>query len=197
MDFKVDDRVRIKIGAVDMSCVHSERMRKYEGENGTIEEVKTIAGGTYYRVFGLYWASEAVEPATPPVCIPKPTWRIIIEGDETTSRAKYITGKKVIKTVSAKRHPDDKHNVGVAAKVLVDRLFPGAAKEEDPKYFTGRVVCVKSRFDDVLSVGKIYKCDNGKLVCNMDHIKILKIVSVEELNSRNRNYFEFLEIKED
>lgn len=152
---------------------------------------------------GFCWHESILEPITPPVCIPKPTWRIVIEGDENTSRAKYIMGKKVIKEVSAKRYHNDKHDPAMAARALMAKMFPDTAKPDDPpKYFTGRVVCVERPEGVALTVGKIYEikdgemrsdkflhCERGWLICGVE--------SVENLNSRVKDGVKFIEIKED
>lgn len=213
MDFKVGDRVRIKIGAVDMSPLHNNMMRPLEGKFGTIEEIlsngdcRVSCGVNYDHMW--WWKPCALEPITPTVCIPKPTWRIIIEGDENTSRAKYITGKEVVKEVSAKRYHKDKHDPGMAARALMAKMLPEAEKKEEPtKYFTGRMVCVwKSKFVGYpVTIGKIYDVKDGVFAFDdgdkyprppLGKIVSGKIVSVREFNKIHEHHFKFIEIKED
>lgn len=202
--FKVGDRVRIKIGAVDVDLLlHVPEMRYLEGCLGTIKEIGALSGNCRVQADGdeeyWWWKPCALEPVDYPVCIPKPTWRIIIEGDENTSRAKYIVGKKVIKEASAKRHPDDRHSISVATRVLVDRLFGDTAKPDDPpKYFTGKVVCVEAD-TCMFEKGRIYdfSLNGGRgynyLTCNT--ILGSPAKSVEEINQRLVS--KFMEIKED
>ena len=200
MVFAVGDRVRIKIGAVDMHSMHVAAMRHYEGGLGTI--VRISADTCNYKVAAdgdgvcWWWSSCALEPAVSSACTPKPTWRIIIEGDENMSRAKYIEGKKVIKEVFAKRYYKDKHDPAMAARALIGKMFPEAKEPEKPKYFTGRVVCVECPERLALTVGKIYEVKNGEMDCDEKYAGISMVTSVENLNSRCKDGVKFIEIKE-
>ena len=205
MDFKVGDRVRIKIGAVDMSPLHNDMMRPLERKIGTIEEIlrngdcRVSCGVDYGDTW--WWRPCALEPVASAVCVPKPTWRIIIEGDENTSRAKYITGKEVIKEASAKRYHKDKHDPAMAARALIGKMFPEEKEPEKPKCFTGRVVCVECPKEIALTVGKVYEVKDGAmrsdafLLCESGWA-ISGITSVENLNSRVKKGVKFIEIKE-
>ena len=197
MDFKVGDRVRIKMGAVNMCSLHVPEMRCLEGRSGTI--VNALAEGRAFKVAvddyegkSWWWRSTALEP----VCTPNLTWRIIIEGDGNTSRAKYIVGKKVVKEASAKRYYSDKHDPAMAARATIGKMFPEEKKPENPKYFTGRVVCVECPNGIRLTVGKIYKIDEGHMICDQKLVEIRDITSVENLNSRVKKGVKFIEIKE-
>lgn len=201
--FKVGDRVRIKIGAVDMGLPHVSTMRCLEGRFGIIVEIDAQTGNCHVAADGdglfWWWKACALEPIDYSVCIPKPTWLILIAGDENTSRAKYVEGKKVIKEVSAKRHPDDRHSISVATRVLVDRLFGDTAKPDDPpKYFTGKVVCVKAEtcafekgriYDFSLNGGRGYNHFTGGTILYSP------ARNVEEINQKFVS--KFIEIKED
>ena len=197
MDFKVGDRVRIKMGAVNMYSLHVPEMRCLEGRSGTI--VIALAEGRAFKVAvddyegkSWWWRSTALEP----VCTPNLTWRIIIEGDKNTSRVKYIEGKKIVKEASAKRYHKDKHDPAMAARALIGKMFPEEKKPEKPKYFTGRVVCVECPNGIRLTVGKIYKIDEGHMICDQKLVEIRDITSVENLNSRVKKGVKFIEIKE-
>lgn len=180
-----------------MCALHTDYMSRYEGKTGVITN-NTPAYGAF-EVFGFWWIDRALEPVDPRVCIPKPTWRIIIEGDENTSCTKYIVGKKVIKEVSAKRYHKDAHDPGMAAAALIGKMFPHTAeKPEPPKYFTGKAVCVRpSKYTDLVK-GKIYdfslndgRGDNrlgGTVLCS-------PAKDIKEINRRTDS--EFIEIKED
>lgn len=204
MEFKVGDRVRIKIGAVAMGFPHTNTMICYEGKEGVVCGKSKIAYGVKMECDPLHewwWLKHAVEPVMES-SIPKPTWRIIIEGDKNTSRAKYIEGKKIVKEASAKRYHKDKHDPAMAARALIGKMFPGAEKkEEPPKYFTGRVVCVECPKEIALTVGKVYEVKDGAmhsdrfLFCENGYM-IIGITSVENLNSRVKEGVKFIEIKE-
>lgn len=200
MDFKVGDRVRIKIGAVDMHSMHVEEMRQFEGRLATVIRISADTRNCKVSVNGYgecwWWNSCALEPAFSSAPVAKPTWRIIIEGDENISCAKYIAGKKVIKEVYAKRYYKDKHDPAMAARALMEKMFSEAKEPEKPKYFTGRVVCVECHERLALTVGKIYEVKNGEIDCDEKHMGIFKVTSVENLNSRCKNVVKFIEIKE-
>ncbi len=199
MKYKVGDKVRIKEGAVEMGCPHIPSMKCYEGKSGSVQDVhqdtRTASVAVDSKLLPLWWRFDALEPI---YSSDKPTWRIIIEGDENTSRAKYIIGKKVIKEVSAKRYHKDKHDPAMAARALIGKMFPDAesAEPEPPKYFTGRVVCVERPNGVWLTVGKIYKVTDGVMECDEKYVEIEKLTSVENLNSRCKKGVKFIEIKE-
>ena len=200
--FKVGDRVRVKMGlrpgCKDSPVWVAPSMCEKSGKTLTIDDY--YGEGCYtMKECGFCWHESILEPINPPVCIPKPTWRIIIEGDENTSRAKYITGKKVIKEVSAKRYHTDKHDPAMAARALTAKMFPDTAKPDDPpKYFTGKVVCVEAD-TCMFEKGRIYdfSLNGGRgynyLTCNT--ILGSPAKSVEEINQRLVS--KFIEIKED
>lgn len=198
MKFKVGDRVRIKSGAADMGAPHVECMREFEGETGVVVKLSETS---YYVKMDCdpwccwWWLKRAVEPASEEA-VPKPTWRIIIEGDGNTSRAKYVVGKSVVKEASANRYYKDKHDPAMAARALIGKMFPEEKKPEKPKYFTGRVVCVECPNGIRLTVGKIYKIDEGHMICDHKLVEIRDITSVENLNSRVKKGVKFIEIKE-
>lgn len=206
MGFKVGDRVRIKTGAVDMGLPHPPAMRCLEGCLGTIKIISAHTGDCRVQMDGdevcWWWSPRALEPIDYSVYIPKPTWRIIIEGDENTSRAKYVVGKKVIKETTAKRYHKDKHDPAMAARALIGKMFPETEKKEEPqKYFTGKVVCVECPEGVGLAVGKIYEVKDG--VMRSDKFFRLEfgwtisgIKSVENLNSKVKKGIKFIEIKE-
>jgi hypothetical protein len=183
-----------------MDSLHAPGMRCLEGRLGTIEETVACTDGCSVKVDGdelcWWWRACALEPVDCPVYIPKPTWRIIIEGDGNTSRAKYVVGKSVVKEASAKRYHKDKHDPAMAARALIGKMFPEEKKPEKPKYFTGRVVCVQRPEGVWLTVGKIYEVNDGTMACDMKHVDIDKVTSVENLNARVKKGVKFIEIKE-
>lgn len=63
------------------------------------------------------------------------------------------TGKKAV----AKCHPDDEFDFMVGAKLALERL----SQPDEPKYYNGKVVCVKSLMSS-LTVGKIYNVKDGQ-----------------------------------
>lgn len=84
-----------------------------------------------------------------------------------------------------------------AARALIEKMFPEAKKkEEPPKYFTGRVVCVERPEGVWFTVGKIYEIKDGVMGCDEKYVNIEKITSVENLNARVKKGVKFIEIKE-
>lgn len=200
MEFKVGDRVRIKIGAARMGFPQTAYMSRFEGNTGVVISLGVHSDTCGVRIDGIpdkkwWWQARALEPVTE-ANIPKPTWRIIIEGDENTSRAKYIVGKTVVKEASAKRYHKDKHDPAMAAAVLVNKMFPDEKEPEKPKYFTGRVVCVECPEGIRLTVGKIYEINDGRMECDQKFVEIEKITSVKDLISKCKPGIKFIEIKE-
>ena len=63
------------------------------------------------------------------------------------------TGKNAV----AKCHPDDEFDFMVGAKLALERL----SQPDEPKYYNGKVVCVKS-ITPSLTVGKIYEVKDGQ-----------------------------------
>lgn len=201
MGFSVGDRVRIRIGAVDMDTLHVEEMRQFEGRLGTVVRIGANTCNCKVSVDGngecWWWKSHALEPAVSSAPIPSPAWRIIIEGDENMCYAKYIAGKKVIKEVFAKRYYKDKHDPAMAARALIGKMFPEAKEPEKPKYFTGKAVCVEAN-TCVFEKGRIYdfSLNGGCGYNNITGNTILgsPVKSVEEINRRLAS--KFIEIKE-
>ncbi len=122
--------------------------------------------------------------------------KIVITTDGKETLARLYEGNKVIKTAVAKCHPDDAFDFMVGAKYAFERLITPI--EEEPKYFKGKAVCVKSNSRN-LTVGKIYdfSVNDGRGESNRG-MKIVSIpcASVDDINKAFNGRVEFLEIKE-
>lgn len=202
MKYKVGDKVRIRSDLVAGKDYGGWRCTKSMADlGGKIFEVITareLSEG-YYLSCGLLcvFTDTMLEPVMES-SIPKPTWRIIIEGDGNTSRAKYVVGKKIVKEASANRYYKDKHDPAMAARALIGKMFPETAKTDDPpKHFTGKAVCVKANtcmfekgriYDFSLNGGRGYNDRTGNTVLNTP------AKSVEEINQKLAS--KFIEIKE-
>ena len=202
MKYKIGDKVRIRSDLVAGKEYGGRRCTKSMADlGGKIFEVITareLLEG-YYLSCGLLcvFTDTMLEPVSEEA-VPKPTWRIIIEGDGNTSRAKYVVGKSVVKEASAKRYHKDKHDPAMAARALIGKMFPEAEKkEEPPKYFTGKVVCVEAN-TCMFEKGRIYyfSLNGGRGYNDRTGNTILSTPakSVEEINQRLAS--KFIEIKE-
>lgn len=202
MKYKVGDKVRVRsdlvVGRLYGVWPFTRTMSEIAGKVVEIKRVSDLRGAYMLKdIVGEYWyTDEMLEPVHDVVFIPKPTWRIIIQGDENTSQARYIVGGRVVKEASAKRYHKDKHDPAMAARALIGKMFPEEKKPEKPKYFTGRVVCVERPEGVWLTVGKIYEVNDGVMGCDEKYVEIDKITSVENLNSRVKKGVKFIEIKE-
>jgi hypothetical protein len=63
----------------------------------------------------------------------KPTYQIVIESNGDTTTAKMFVNGKEVKTSTAKRNPNDKHDWKMAANVAFDRLWQKQEKREEKK----------------------------------------------------------------
>lgn len=205
MKYKIGDKVKIrsdlKAGEDYDGWDCTVGMAKLGGKIFEVITAKEQWGG-YYLNCGLFcvFTDAMLEPVMES-SIQKPTWRIIIEGDENTSRAKYVVGKNVVKEASANRYYKDEHDPAMAARALIGKMFPEEKEPEKPKCFTGRVVCVECPKEIALTVGKVYEVKDGAmrsdafLLCESGWA-ISGISSVENLNSRVKKGVKFIEIKE-
>lgn len=206
MEFKVGDKVKIrsdlKLNFPYGGWHFIDSFAHLRGKTVTIRGTRVYGTDAYFiNESSGFFTEEMFEPVRDTVSIPKPTWRIIIEGDENTSRAKYVVGKNVVKEASANRYHKDKHDPAMAARALIGKMFPEEKEPEKPKYFTGRVVCVECPKEIELTVGKVYEVKDGAmrsdgfLFCESGWV-LRGIESVENLNSRFKKGVKFIEFKE-
>lgn len=90
--------------------------------------------------------------------------KIVITTDGTETLARLYEGGKVVKSATAKCHPQDAFDAYIGAKIAFDRLLERPLAEE-PKFFSGKAVCVKcesTRKFKEFTVGKIYEFVDGK-----------------------------------
>lgn len=85
--------------------------------------------------------------------------KIVITTDGKTTTAKMYRDKQLVEVQTTKCHPDDRFDFKVGARVAFDRLV--GEKKEEPKYYNGKVVCVKTRVPCGLRNGKIYTFIDG------------------------------------
>lgn len=191
MEFKVGDRVRV---IKQYRCTP-------EGCVGTVKDRVTYSYVVEFDepcVLGIY-SGDSNTKAGRIHWIPK--WRlervgtiadqkIVITHDGKTTTATLYDGKKVVKRAESKCHPDDEFDFVVGAKLAVERLS-GKSK---PKYFTGKVVCIKST-DDGFRQGKVYDVTDGELVGY--HRWVKRCTSVKHINDVFGGVYEFIELVKD
>ena len=115
----------------------------------------------------------------------KQTIVIYRDGNSVIAKDK-VTGKKAV----AKYHPDDDFMVG--AKLASERL----SQPDEPKYYNGKVVCVKS-FTQSLTVGKIYNVKDGKLKDDDGNVMPLDTGRIKSFEDFDKYFIsEFIEIVE-
>lgn len=160
--FKVGDRV---IGRKECNEKYAITV---EGWIGTVTDVEGdyiyvdgagSAGGLGFRVHSDYFD------------LADNNQKIVITRCGAETIAKLYEGKKVVKTASAKCCSSDTFDFNIGAKIAVDRLLgvEKAEKEETPKYYNGKVVCVERGCKgsipiNALTVGKVYTVTDGRLI---------------------------------
>ena len=190
--FKVGDKVVIrddlqnyeKFGTLTVT----QSMRDMHGKTSTITDVFFDGDTVYqldrYRISGSPWlwcndcfsSSKASYPVT------------VITTDGTTTTATLREGKRTIRTATAKCSPADTFDYATGAKLAFDRLFTEVteAAPEPPKqkYYTGKVVCVKSGYP-WWTVGKVYDIMDGTITAD-DGDKYSGYISAEDARHAGR-----------
>lgn len=91
-----------------------------------------------------------------------PTEKIVITRDHKTTTATLYRGdEKVVAT--ARCAPEDKFDFMVGAKLAMERLD---AEINKPKYYDGKVVCIKTAYPHGWTVGKVYEVKDGVITTN-------------------------------
>ena len=160
MKYKVGDKVRI-VSEWDNSCHQNNegKMDKWLGKNMTIRAIyygrsyKMKEDETEHHGDGWLWNENCIAGLA---CEKK----IVITSDGEKTLARLYDGKKVVKTATAKCSPDDKFDFETGATIAFDRLFKKYEKKEEPKYFSGKAVCVDKYIG--FTVGKIYEFVDGQ-----------------------------------
>ena len=199
--FKIGDRVKV----VNPAYHFKERFR---GTEFTIESYNPNGKKTFhephYGVGGTYvWQESELELVT--------NSKIVIthDGKTTTATMYKEDGSKEVAT--ARCAPEDKFDFPVGAKLAMERLMAKVTgsepKEEPPKYWTGRVVCIQTDNDahaKSFDVGRIYKVDNGKFTDNLNRVRPVssdRVSSPEDLTAESGYFsdwaYKFIPIVED
>ena len=181
MKYKVGDKVRVRrnlkdgleYGGVYCNC----SMVTLGGKVGTIRRVSTDDIGAYKLYeHDCWWSDEMLEP----IC----TEKIVVTTDGVTTTAKKYDGKNIIKEAKAVCSKDDEFNFEVGAKLAMERLM----KEDKPKLYNGKVVCVDPNGISGYTKGRIYQFKDGT-TCTDECVPIFygkhKLRNFEELQSNS------------
>lgn len=155
MKYKIGDRVVVKSGNI-------EYIFPVAGKTGTIIGVMDWYHHPYRVDFGnglTIWC-EVRDYA--PV-----EQKIVITANGKVVTARLYEGNKTVKESTAKCCPEDIFDFNVGAEIAFNRLVGKPCGEEapKPKYYSGKVVCVKSDDRD-FTVGKVYEIQDGKFIDN-------------------------------
>lgn len=160
--FKVGDKVRILDGSKieNYTGGYAVGMMEYTGRIFTVWNVIAYSRGRFgyhMKEVTYTWDERALE-----LVYEKPHWKVVItpNGDKTTG--KLYDGTKIVKEVSTLKSPRDEYSREEAIKVICERLTEKPEeKEEPPKLYNGKVVCVDDGENEDYTVGKIYQFMNG------------------------------------
>lgn len=186
MKFKVGDRVKVKIFEKrPFGWANCGSMDHLMGKVLEVKEVTPMNSLVIYdekhkRTWCLL--SSEVEPVNETI--------VIYRKDNTVTALNKATGDKAV----AKCNPADKFDFMTGAKLAFERLTEISPVSHKKPLYSGKVVCIRSRHDFVLTVGKIYEFKDGALIMN-DGIKSSVYESLDDFHKKNPHY-EFLEVVE-
>jgi hypothetical protein len=201
--FNAGDKVKILDGSKIKNYIGGWAipMELYVGQTATVRSVHyDWVRGWYYRLelTGLCrdckWDERGLEKA----CRTKDgaDQKIVIYRSGQSVIAKdYSTGK----TAEAKCSPADEFDFHTGAKLAFTRLVDPDREAkpnvpEKPKYYTGKVVCVKAHFPHMWTPGKVYTIIDGETKDNCGDIRE-KITSPAQMSAVTDPRNEFIEYK--
>ena len=208
--FKVGDKVRYLTPTVG-------GVKSLRGLTGTIKYVNDIGAKVAFKtdrgvqVYAL-GNEEMIKVNNAPVTTTPTTpremandknnvWAISIHParfDREQTVADLIVNGRIVDTITVSRwHEEDKYDIGVAAYEAIKQMFDikdkkierAADNETAPKWFNGKVVCVKGNM--YFSTGKIYDVVEGVLIDNVG-VQFCYFTDVDDMN--NRMSAKFIEV---
>ena len=188
--FKVGDKVKL-IG--DKDSVNTKRCEY--GEIATIREVDNKCSYPYTmeKPFNVHIWRDTELKLVERVNNPK----IVI----TTDGVKYVTAKlyegDTVKVAEAKCAPEDTFDFMVGAKLACERLSPKKEEPPKPKYYNGKVVCVKAKYTSFWTPGKIYEITEGDVADNRGKYRGFHITCVEDARHMGDPFNEFIPLVEE
>ena len=208
--FKVGDKVRYLTPTVG-------GVKSLRGLTGTIKYVNDIGAKVAFKtdrgvqVYAL-GNEEMIKVNNAPVTTTPTTpremandknnvWAISIMPapfDRERTVADLIVNGRIVDTITVSRwHEEDEYDIGVAAYEAIKQMFDikdkkierAADNETAPKWFNGKVVCVKGNM--YFSTGKIYDVVEGVLIDNVG-VQFCYFTDVDDMN--NRMSAKFIEV---
>ena len=149
--FKVGDKVKVT------NADKHHWKKKYIGDIYTIDRINPNGMRTFSEPhYGVAEPCDYVFLESELELLP--TEKIVVTHDyQTTTATLYRGDEKVVAT--ARCAPEDKFDFMVGAKLAMERLND----EINPKYYNGKVVCIKASTDH-WTVGKVYKVTDGLIM---------------------------------
>ena len=205
--FKVGDKVRYltpTVGGVK-SLRGLTGTIKYVNDMGAEVAFKTTNGVKNYALANYEMIKVNNAPVTTTPTTPREmandkdnVWAISIMPapfDRERTVADLIVNGRIVDTVTVSRwHEEDKYDIGVAAYEAIKQMFDikdkkiekVADNETTPKWFNGKVVCVKGNLS--FTTGRIYDVVDGALIDNVGD-EFYYFTDVNDMNSRMKAQF--------
>ena len=200
MNYKVGDKVIIRKwddmekefgldsdGDIKAKCCFVKSMREYCGKEMIIERYR---GNGLFNMVGtnFNFSEDTFEK--------KLHQKIVITTDGKETLARLYDGDKVVKKATAKCSPDDTFDFNVGAKLAFERLTE--KKEEPPKYYNGKAVCIETKPYFAYTVGKVYEFKDGLTTINngCTVYRNEPVKSIDEWNKLHGSFAKMLEIVE-
>lgn len=205
--FKVGDKVRYLTPTVG-------GLKSLRGLTGTIRYVndigaevvfKTNKGEKIYTLANCDMIKVNSTPITTAPTTPREkandkdnVWAISIMPapfDRERTVADLIVNGRIVDTATVSRwHDEDKYDIGIAAYEAIKQMFDikdkkiekVANNETTPKWFNGKVVCVKGNLS--FTTGRIYNVVDGVLIDNVGD-EFRYFTDVDDINSRMKAQF--------
>lgn len=205
--FKVGDKVRYLVPAAG-------GLESLRGLTGTIRYVddigaevvfKTNKGEKIYTLANCDMIKVNSTPITTAPTTPREkandkdnVWAISIMPapfDRERTVADLIVNGRIVDTATVSRwHDEDKYDIGIAAYEAIKQMFDikdkkiekVANNETTPKWFNGKVVCVKGNLS--FTTGRIYNVVDGVLIDNVGD-EFRYFTDVDDINSRMKAQF--------
>ena len=208
--FKVGDKVRylMPIAGGIKSLKGLRGTIKYVNDIGAEVAFKTDRGVQVYALDNEDMIKVNNAPITTAPTTPREqandkdnVWAISIHParfDREQTIADLIVNGRIVDTITVSRwHEEDKYDIGVAAYEAIKQMFDikdkkierAADNETAPKWFNGKVVCVKGNM--YFSTGKIYDVVEGVLIDNVG-VQFCYFTDVDDMN--NRMSAKFIEV---